>query len=509
MGLSSTIPPRNSPLSRRLDGAFPPQIQQNHLHTRLSSNTYVAPKNQPSTFSINTISSDGIQFDQSNNHHRSETEVDWLYDRNAELETEVDKLVNQVKMQNMMARNEGRRATAKIDALEAALLGLERQNAKLVAEGKRAKIRDRRENMNEETTGRRFYGQNLSIQTRKPEGMPRAESPYQRYEVHSPVGTGDDTRLYGAIRRSPSESNGFTLAEELEKIVEPVEEKDTSPTIEQAALGSAFRPNLVNTPPTSEAVLHNDESVTVDVHEEAITPPVLPPKASPKHKFLSPRRPTGPASNSSAVPSPLQPERVSTPSDCSHYTPLPRLRVSSNPGTYSSQSKHKSSLFHVYNSPGSPFASPDSTMGWTSSRFPRDRKTLASELAGWALDMDDDTMEQHEMDSVLNEAGMSASQSAWITTRSGSYSMMEKESSGDVFTDRAAGVVEKKEDDDEREGNPSHWVGRLVWRLKTFVRSTWMEVQCIWVVLLFLRRVWIEGRRGLIIRSGATLQKRD
>lgn len=123
--------------------------------------------------------------------------------------------------------------------------------------------------------------------------------------------------------------------------------------------------------------------------------------------------------------------------------------------------------------------------------------------------MDDDAMEPHEMDSVLNEAGMSVGQSAWITTRSGSYSMMEKEGSGDVFTDRATGVVEKKEDDDGREENPSHWVGRLVLRLKTFVRSTWMEVQCIWVVLLFLRRVWIEGRRGLIIRSGATLQKRD
>jgi len=121
-------------------------------------------------------------------------------------------------------------------------------------------------------------------------------------------------------------------------------------------------------------------------------------------------------------------------------------------------------------------------------------------------------LEEQEAEAVLHEAGSEA-RSRWKSTRSGGYSMLEKEN-GVNFDYHPAPKTEGEEDrktvaPTETTPPSGWWFSKLFHRIKRFYQSSWIEIQFIWIVLIFLRRVWIEGRQGLILRSKMKAKKAE
>jgi hypothetical protein len=446
-------------------------------------------------------------------HHRTDTEMDWLYDRNAELQLEIDKLARQVKVQNMVARNEGRRAAAKIDALEAALLDMERQNAKLIAESKRARIRGKREEGSEggqgvSGMGLRFgegqrYGEERvsSADSIKLRELSERSSRRRSYRSPSPE---EDSRTTLLPRRRSMGPHGRSLASEL------------GLSDDQAESGMPGTYGNTGTPPINDIPL-------VDLPQEepaSIPAPAIRPSSTPvASQTLSPDHiPSRIASDVSGLPrrsstylTPSQPEGTPQASLYSPNSfPTSRLGVRNRSWLFPSSAGSPNPTFQVWASPGSPYRSPGSTIG-INSRFSGGRKTLASELANWAMDMEEDeTLEEQEIEAVLHEAearaGATVGQDHWRTTRSGRYSLLEKDQP--VYSLTPGQEVDGMRDTTTETtttpdgSNPTgSFLGRIFQRIKRFYQSTWLEIQFIWVVLIFLRRVWIEGRQGLVLRS--------
>jgi hypothetical protein len=495
------------------------QTFRSRMPSASSSSAFNHPLSSPSAI-INPASASPAVGTANHHHHRTNTELDWLYDRNAELELEVDKLGRQVKVQNMVARNEGRRAAAKIDALEAALLDMERQNAKLIAEGKRAKIREKR---------------GAGSDPGEVMGSTGAASRYLAREASRMAGAGSagymhmgqNSRESGRSSRSPSpetrgtvmprrrssvqHDNARNLASELGLSNDSRERHDRPQSVSPSPV------RLGNTPPVNDIPLV--ELPADPIHESGSPNTLLDPARSrpnsPAFQNLSP-----PTSDVSGLPdrtkrhlSPYQFE--STPSGLA-YSPnsFPSSRVGHRNRSRLFQSSHSStsaSNFHVWTSPASSYRSPASTLGMPS-RLSGGRQTLASELASWALDMDDETLEEQEAGAVLHEAG-AETRDRWTTTRSGRYSMLEKEN-GVRFdyppAPKARDEDHKKTTAPIENAPPSGWwFSRLFNRIKRFYQSSWIEIQFIWIVLIFLRRVWIEGRQGLILRSKMKAKKAE
>jgi len=488
-----------------------------------SSSAFHHPLSSPSTTINPTFASPATgtaNHHHHHHHHRTNTELDWLYDRNAELELEVDKLGRQVKVQNMVARNEGRRAAAKIDALEAALMDMERQNAKLIAEGKRAKIREKR---------------GAGLDPSEMIGSSGVASRYLAREASRMAGAapagyldnGQNTRESGRSNRSPSPENSGTVMPRRRSSVHHDNARNLASELglsngspERRDRYGSVSPSPVrvgNTPPVNDIPLvelpaepiHDSGSPTTSLEPAGSR---LIPSAS---QNLSP-----PASNVSGLPdrtkrhlSPYQLE--STPSGLA-YSPnsFPSSRLGNRNRSRLFQSSHSSttaSNFHVWTSPASSYHSPASTLGMPS-RLTGGRQTLASELASWALDMDDETLEEQEAEAVLHEAGLET-RDTWKTTRSGRYSLLEKEH-GVRFdyppASNARGEDHKKTAAPTGTTPPSGWwFSRLFNRIKRIYQSSWIEIQFIWIVLIFLRRVWIEGRQGLILRSKMKAKKAE
>ncbi|KAH8078225.1 hypothetical protein HD553DRAFT_346121 [Filobasidium floriforme] len=446
-------------------------------------------------------------------HHRTDTEIDWLYDRNAELQLEIDKLARQVKVQNMVARNEGRRAAAKIDALEAALLDMERQNAKLVAESKRARIREKRDEGSE--GGQRGSGVGLGFgggQRYGKEGVSSTDSIKLRelsegsnrrrsYRSPSPE---DDSRTTLLPRRRSMRPHGRSLASELEL------------SDDQEESGMHGIHGNTGTPPVNDIPLvdlpQEEEPASLPAPATRISStPVASQTLSPDHI------PSNITSDVSGLPrrsstylTPSQPEGTPQTSLYSPNSfPTSRLGVRNRSRLFPSSAGSPNLPFQVWASPGSPYRSPGSTIE-INSRFSGGRKTLASELANWAMDMEEDeTLEEQEIEAVLHEAEARAEaaggQDHWRTTRSGRYSLLEKDQRVYSFTSgqEVDGIRDTTTETTTPDSpNPTgSFLGRIFQRIKRFYQSTWLEIQFIWVVLIFLRRVWIEGRQGLVLRS--------
>lgn len=458
-------------------------------HQRNNSNTHV-----PASSTFPSISPQ---------HIRTDTEMDWLYDRNAELELEVDKLARQVKVQNMVARNEGRRASAKIDALEAALLDMERQNAKLVAEGKRARIREKRQG----GTGAEL-GVGLGLGGGDGQGWMRGPTALVEENVSIRVGRsseGSGRRSY----RSPSPEVGprSTLLPRRRSIGADGRDLAAELGLNDVPAGPVMVEGYGNTgtPPVNDIPL---VEIPQDGSSQGSASPSLPPRT--RQQTLSPEQvPSQIRSDISGLPrrspsylapSPAEGMPQRSPHSPNSF-PSSRLGVRNRSRLFPPSAGSPTPKFQVWASPGSPFRSPGSTIG-IASRFSGGRKTLASELASWAMDMEDETMDEQESETILHEAGGGNRDEDWKTTRLGRYSLLEKNDTAYLASPEHDEGRRNEPTTAQDEPSPSgSWFGRIFQRMKRFYQSTWLEIQFIWVVLIFLRRVWIEGRQGLVLRS--------
>lgn len=111
-------------------------------------------------------------------------------------------------------------------------------------------------------------------------------------------------------------------------------------------------------------------------------------------------------------------------------------------------------------------------------------------------------MDEQESETILHEAGGGNRDEDWKTTRLGRYSLLEKNDTAYLASPEHDEGRRNEPTTAQDEPSPSgSWFGRIFQRMKRFYQSTWLEIQFIWVVLIFLRRVWIEGRQGLVLRS--------
>lgn len=433
----------------------------------------------------------------------SNTEVDWLYDRNTELQLEVDRLCKQVKAQNALARTEGKRVAAQVGALEAALADMEHQNSRLTAEVKRAKIRSNRDKKSptDSSSPPANHWRKNKLESHHasspPHGLENNTLEQMSVSIESMTNRTSsddedqedieelDRRLFASPENA--RTTGETLDVELkheqlsnfELPVESHEEEDEKPSF------------------VAESKIHYDvktasESDTLKVH----TPHVE--SITPRHSPKGARKAFSAESQGSL--STFKNKHI-TPSSKSLFdspSPHPTQRLGTRPPkTYNFQSNV--GVNHPCASPGwSPYQSPNSSFTLRSrSEYNRGRsakgKTLASELAGWSLELgeEDETLEEDLL--PVEDKKTFGSCSSWMTTRSGYYSLLEKVPSSPIGRPTT----------DEATPAPTSWLGKLFHRIKRCIHTTWLEVQFMWTVLIFLRKVWFEGRRGMILRSKA------
>lgn len=149
-------------------------------------------------------------------------------------------------------------------------------------------------------------------------------------------------------------------------------------------------------------------------------------------------------------------------------------------------------------------------MGWAAAGR-KSGMSLAMELEGEieasdsAINGDEGAGEKEELLNEADErekddcghADETGKVDVWTTEKTGDYTMLSRTRS------RSPSTPPNQPSTSPNPISPSggSWLSKLYHRLTSLVKATWLEIQFAWVVVVFLRRVWVEGRRGVILRA--------